>query len=156
MILSFKTPKYILVRTYLLPFCVSRTYVVPGRQRNSRPNSSFHLYSISQAHPYTDGSHQTVSGSGLLLWLSHSTAKGIDPFLCYVKPSVRISTLKGTMTFTYPMTSIVTRTCNTSSLPSQNFSGRCRTYFSCAKVVQAVYGKYLYALSRITRRYSVT
>lgn len=71
-------------------------------------------------------------------------------------PSVRISTLTGTVTFTYPMTSIVARTCNTSSLPSQNFSWRCRTYFSCAKVVQAVYGKYLYALSRITRRYSVT
>lgn len=71
-------------------------------------------------------------------------------------PSIRISTLTGTVTFTYPMTSIVVRTCNTSSLPSQNFSGRCRTYFSCAKVVQAVYGKYLYALSRITRRYSVT
>ena len=108
------------------------------------------------AYPYTDGSHQTVYGSGLLLLLSYSTAKGIDPFLCYVKPSVRISTLKGTVTFTYPMTSIVARTCNTSSLPSLNFSGRCRTYFSCAKVVQAVYGKYLYALSRITRRYSVT
>ena len=30
------------------------------------------------------------------------------------------------------------------------------SYFSCAKVVQAVYGKYLYALSGITRRYSVT
>lgn len=71
-------------------------------------------------------------------------------------PSIRISTLTGTVTFTYPITSIVAWTCNTSSLPSQNFSGRCRTYFSVAKVVQAVYGKYLYALSGITRRYSVT
>jgi hypothetical protein len=61
-------------------------------KKNTRPNFSFHLYSLSQPYPYTDGTLHTVSGSGLLLWLSYSTAKGIDPFLCYVKPSVRIST----------------------------------------------------------------